>query len=102
MVHTLSRNPMRICDNRKLLVLIILLSLTIMTSAQSATPTPDMSLPTDPTERATLALEALHKWYDPTTGLWETTGWWNAANSTYALVDYSLRTGFDTYLDEIE
>lgn len=73
-----------------------------MTSAQSATPTPDRSTPADPAERAALALEALHDWYDPATGLWETTGWWNAANSTYTLVDYSLRTGSEVYLDEID
>jgi predicted alpha-1,6-mannanase (GH76 family) len=82
--------------------LFILLSLTIMTSAQSATSTPDMSQPTDPIERATLAIEALQGWYDPETGLWETTNWWNAANSTYVLIDFSIRTGSETYLDEID
>ncbi|KAA8621538.1 glycosyl hydrolase [Pyrenophora tritici-repentis] len=35
---------------------------------------------TNPTQRVTLALDALQSWYNPNTGLWETTGWWNGAN----------------------
>jgi hypothetical protein len=34
----------------------------------------------DPTQRAESALTNLGRWYDPSTGLWNTTGWWNGAN----------------------
>jgi hypothetical protein len=34
----------------------------------------------DPTKRAELAVLGLMQWYDGGSGLWETTGWWNAAN----------------------
>jgi hypothetical protein len=36
---------------------------------------------TDPTKRAELALSALQIWYNTKTGLWDTTGWWNSANT---------------------
>ncbi|KAJ4351704.1 uncharacterized protein N0V89_007047 [Didymosphaeria variabile] len=35
---------------------------------------------TDPTKRAEFALSSLQIWYNAGTGLWSTTGWWNAAN----------------------
>jgi predicted alpha-1,6-mannanase (GH76 family) len=31
----------------------------------------------------------LQQWYDPDTGLWKSTGWWNSANALAILVDYS-------------
>ncbi|EUC45618.1 glycoside hydrolase family 76 protein [Bipolaris oryzae ATCC 44560] len=39
--------------------------------------------------RAKLALSALQTWYNETTGLWETTGWWNAANIITTFGDYA-------------
>jgi predicted alpha-1,6-mannanase (GH76 family) len=38
-------------------------------------------------------VESLQKWYLPGTGLWRTTGWWNAANATTVLVRYSRLAG---------
>jgi predicted alpha-1,6-mannanase (GH76 family) len=35
------------------------------------------------------AVRTLQTWYDPSTGLYKTTGWWNSANSITVLVDYS-------------
>jgi predicted alpha-1,6-mannanase (GH76 family) len=40
-------------------------------------------------EHATLAVESMQKWYDLETGLYKTTGWWNAANLITTLADYS-------------
>jgi predicted alpha-1,6-mannanase (GH76 family) len=38
------------------------------------------SIATDPTEWAESALHGLGQWYNHTTGIWETSGWWNSAN----------------------
>jgi predicted alpha-1,6-mannanase (GH76 family) len=35
------------------------------------------------------AVQELQTWYDPSTGLYKTTGWWNSANGITALVDYA-------------
>jgi predicted alpha-1,6-mannanase (GH76 family) len=36
---------------------------------------------------------ALQRWYDQSTGLWASTGWWNAANALTAVIGYSKMTG---------
>ena len=35
------------------------------------------------------AVRTLQTWYDPGTGLYKTTGWWNSANAVTVLVDYA-------------
>ena len=35
------------------------------------------------------AVRTLQAWYDPSTGLYKTTGWWNSANAITVLVDYA-------------
>jgi predicted alpha-1,6-mannanase (GH76 family) len=40
-------------------------------------------------QRTTDALETLQTWYDPATGLYKTTGWWNSANAITTLADYA-------------
>ena len=42
---------------------------------------------------ATDAMKVLQHLYQPETGLYETTGWWNSANATTVLVDYARISG---------
>ena len=42
---------------------------------------------------AAAAVTALQKWYNTSTGLWDSTGWWNAANALTAVVGYAKLTG---------
>jgi predicted alpha-1,6-mannanase (GH76 family) len=48
-------------------------------------------------EYANAGMVALHSFYDPSTGLWKTTGWWNAANALETTIDYSAFTNAATY-----
>jgi len=40
-------------------------------------------------QHSTDAVQALQRWYTPSTGLYQTTGWWNSANAITVLVDYA-------------
>jgi predicted alpha-1,6-mannanase (GH76 family) len=42
---------------------------------------------------AAAGIGALQRWYVPSSGLWTTTGWWNAANALTAVIAYTQRTG---------
>jgi predicted alpha-1,6-mannanase (GH76 family) len=45
---------------------------------------------TDPTERSISALHGLAQWYNTSTGIWESTGWWNSANIMTTIGDLAL------------
>jgi predicted alpha-1,6-mannanase (GH76 family) len=53
--------------------------------------------PVDNRARAAAAVRALQRWYDPSTGLWRGTGWWNAANALTAVIGYTKLTGDESY-----
>jgi hypothetical protein len=38
-------------------------------------------------QHAEAGMHALQKWYQPSTGLWTTEGWWNSANSMITVAD---------------
>jgi predicted alpha-1,6-mannanase (GH76 family) len=51
---------------------------------------------------AALGVEKLQTWYNWSTGLWRTTNWWNAANATTVLVNYSQLSGTTQYQAAVE
>ena len=44
---------------------------------------------------AVACIEALNGWCNTENGLWDSMGWWNAANAIEALIDHALLTGTD-------
>ncbi|HEY4383159.1 MAG TPA: glycoside hydrolase family 76 protein [Ktedonobacteraceae bacterium] len=49
------------------------------------------------TQFADAGVEALQTWFNPRTALWESTGWWNAANILWVLLDYAARRNTTLY-----
>jgi predicted alpha-1,6-mannanase (GH76 family) len=80
------------------LVCVVSLSKTGMASAQSAEQVHgDTSDNAAIAEHATLAVRSMEQWYDLDSGLYRTTGWWNAANLITTLADYSKGQHFHGY-----
>ncbi|KAJ5097003.1 CAZyme family GH76 [Penicillium angulare] len=48
---------------------------------------PGVSFAEDAKSRAGTALDALQVWYNTTSGLWDTVGWWNGANCMTTIAD---------------
>lgn len=44
----------------------------------------------DATSRAQTAMDVLQTWYNGTSGIWDTCGWWNGANCLTTLADLAL------------
>ena len=42
---------------------------------------------------AKTGINALQKWYQPATGQWQGTGWWNSASALTAVIRYTKLTG---------
>ena len=52
-------------------------------------------------ERADAGMATLQTFYNPATGLWNTTGWWNCANVLETTIDYCTFTDSLTYRTNI-
>jgi len=79
----------------RLLLVCVLIVLGI-NSASRAQPAPTHTA-SSPLERATHGINTLQGWYNPSTGLYDTTGWWNSANAITVLIDYSKVSGSMEY-----
>ena len=55
-----------------------------------STPAPTSVTEQDWIPKTQAAVDALQKWYNPNTGLWETTNWWNAANILTMLGNFAV------------
>ena len=51
---------------------------------------------------AAAGARALQRWYNRSTGQWDTAGWWNSANALHAVIQYTQRTGDRSYAGVIE
>ena len=50
---------------------------------------PTTSVATSQLQRAAEGINALQSWYDSSSGLYRSTGWWNSANAVTVLADYA-------------
>lgn len=55
------------------------------------------ALPSPYLQHAEEAVKTLQSWYDPSIGLYKTTGWWNSGNTITVLVDYARVSGSTEY-----
>src|ERR1035437_1810319 len=74
----------------RLMQKLLLFGLLLLPFAGWTQPSPsDSKRATEIVTESAAGLKALQAWYVEETGLWKTTGWWNAANALTVLVDYS-------------
>jgi predicted alpha-1,6-mannanase (GH76 family) len=55
---------------------------------------------TDPTDRVNHALSGLGQWYNISTGIWDTAGWWNSANILTMIGDFAQTDPDDAHLQK--
>ncbi len=73
------------------------------TSVEGNSPSPQVSTVqlTGYDGEAQAAVQELQTYYDSSTGLFNTTGWWNSANAIGAIIDYMERTGSRTHMSDV-
>ena len=60
-----------------------------------------MSLNQTSRQQTEAGIKALQGFYNPSTGLWNTAGWWNSANALETTIDYCRLTDSLTYRDNL-
>jgi hypothetical protein len=82
----------------------VLYATVVATSAEGdSAPSPQVSTVklTGSDGEAQAAVQELQTYYVSSTGLFNTTGWWNSANALDAIIDYMEQTGSRTYLSDV-
>jgi predicted alpha-1,6-mannanase (GH76 family) len=88
--------PLKRC--RYCLCIAVTLVTIVCASAQAQAPVASSATPPAQLKKQTLAgIDKLQSWYTQSTGLYQTTGWWNSANVLTMLADYSLVAHTDSY-----
>ena len=70
----------------------------LLTGSAAAGVKADPPAPSSIQQQTLAGIDKLQSWYDPTTGLYKTTGWWNSANALTVLADYSLVMRTTSYI----
>ena len=79
-------------------IVIAITSLFSWCSGHAQTATASKTPPPVQIQKQTLAgIDKLQTWYTQSTGLYQTTGWWNSANALTMLADYSLVARSSSY-----
>ncbi|KAJ5634055.1 hypothetical protein N7528_001897 [Penicillium herquei] len=65
----------------------MLFSVRLLAPALTASLLSDLTVADDAQSRAETALDALQQWYNSTSGIWDTAGWWNGANCMTVIAD---------------
>ena len=83
---------------RPCLYIVTMLPAILCTAAHAQTASADHTPPSAQINKQTLAgIDKLQTWYTQSTGLYQTTGWWNSANVLTMLADYSLAAKSSSY-----
>jgi predicted alpha-1,6-mannanase (GH76 family) len=85
------------CGARSAKILAFFLIASWFSSAIAASQVTPGTQPDD-TVHAQTAIDVLQQWYNPESGLYRTTGWWNSANAITALANYSRIRHSTAYL----
>ena len=75
---------------RRLLILLLLAAMVPTGGSQTSAGPANQK---EALQRASAGMEALQRWYEPSTGLYRTTGWWNSANAVTVFVDFLRASG---------
>lgn len=75
---------------KSLFILFLVIGLNLQSFAQNQTE-----------ERAKNLTFQLENWYNPETGLWDTTSWWNGANVLTALINHAKLIGDDRFKETV-
>lgn len=77
--------------------MVLFLSFLGVFSACGEEKTSSLAAQPDYAQQSKLGIVTLQGWYDQSSGLYKTTGWWNSANAITVLADYSRITGSKEY-----
>jgi len=85
---------LRSCHISRSILTAFIVSILLATASFAS---PSGQSPVSNRKRAALAVKGLQSWYNKSTGLYGTTGWWNSANAITTLADYAGVSGSNKF-----